>query len=38
MAACDTNKQVNASLCGQTLVFEIKRIKHLLLYCKDFIQ
>ena len=34
VAACDTNKQLTVSLCSQvqTLVFEIKRIKHLSLY------
>ena len=40
MATCDTNKQLTVSLCSQVqpLVLKIKRIKHLLLYCKDFIR
>ena len=40
MAACDKNKVVTASLClcsqVRTLVFEMKGIKHLLLYWEDF--
>jgi len=38
VAACDTNKQLTGSLCSkaQTLVFEIKRTKHLLLKMHGF--
>ena len=39
VAALETNEQLTVRLCGQiqTLVFEIKRINHLLLCCEDFI-